>query len=50
MNKLCEICDTRNRLGMCNGRDGDFKYCFRKVGSTNGLFLKHLNWKMKHMV
>ena len=37
MNKLCEICDTRNRLGMCNGRDGDFKYCFRRVGSTNRL-------------
>ena len=73
MNKLCEICDTRNRLCMCNGRDGDFKYCFRRVGSTNrleetitpllhymnymknvvglnGLFLKHWNWKMNHMV
>ena len=37
MNKLCEICDTRNRLGICNGRDGDFKYCFRRVGSMNGL-------------
>lgn len=37
MNKLCVICDTRNRLDMCNGRDGDFKYCFRRVGSTNGL-------------
>lgn len=37
MNKLCEICDTRNRLGMCNGRDGDFKYCFRKVGSIHDL-------------
>ena len=37
MNKLCEICDTRNRLGMCNGRDGVFKYCFRKVGSTHRL-------------
>ena len=37
MNKLCEICDTRNRLGICKGRDGDFKYCFRRVGSTNGL-------------
>ena len=37
MNKLCEICDTKNRLGICNGRDGDFKYCFRRVGSTNGL-------------
>ena len=37
MNKLCEICDTRNRLGICNGRDGDFKYCFRRVGSTHRL-------------
>lgn len=33
MNKICEKCDTRCRLGMCNGRDGDFKYCFRKTGS-----------------
>ena len=37
MNKLCEICDTRNRLGICKGRDEDFKYCFRRVGSRNGL-------------
>ena len=37
MNKLCEICDTRCRLGICNGNDGDFKYCFRKTGSTYGL-------------
>ena len=37
MNKICENCDTKNRLGLCKGRDGDFKYCFRRVGSTNGL-------------
>ena len=37
MNKLCEICDTRNRLGMCKGKNGDFKYCFRRVGTTNRL-------------
>ena len=23
MNKICETCDTRNRLGMCNGLDGN---------------------------
>ena len=33
MNKLCEICDIRIRLKKCNGREGDFKYCFRRVGS-----------------
>lgn len=22
MNKICEMCDTRYRLGMCDGRDG----------------------------
>ena len=37
MNKICEICDTRCRLGMCNGKDGDFKYCFRKTGSIYDL-------------
>lgn len=37
MNNLCKICDTRERLRMCNGRDGDFKYCFRRVGTTSGL-------------
>lgn len=37
MNKICETCDTRNRLGLCKGRDGEFKYCFRKVGSLSGL-------------
>lgn len=37
MNKLCEICDTRCRLGRCNGKDGNFKFCFRKTGSVSGL-------------
>ena len=37
MNKICERCDTRCRLKMCDGRDGDFKYCFRRTGSTDGL-------------
>lgn len=37
MNKICETCDTRNRLGLCNGRDGDFKYCFRSAGSVDGV-------------
>lgn len=37
MNKICETCDTKNRLRLCSGRDGDFKYCFRKAGSTYGL-------------
>ena len=37
MNKLCERCDTRCRLGICDGKEGDFKFCFRRVGSINGL-------------
>ena len=37
MNKICYGCNTRCRLGMCQGRDGDFKYCFRRVGSTTDL-------------
>lgn len=37
MNKLCEICDTRIRLKKCNGREGDFKYCFRRVGSLENI-------------
>ena len=37
MNSICERCDTRIRLGLCNGRDGDFKFCFRKCGSLDGL-------------
>lgn len=37
MNKICETCDTRLRLGICKGKDGDFRYCFRRMGSLNGL-------------
>lgn len=37
MNKLCENCDTRIRLKMCIGKEGEFRFCFRKVGSTEGL-------------
>lgn len=37
MNKLCDICDTKNRLHMCNGKCENFKYCFRKVGSLDYL-------------
>lgn len=37
MNDICINCDTRIRLGLCNGREGNFKYCYRKVGSVNGL-------------
>lgn len=37
MNNICKNCDTRNRMCLCDGRDGNFKYCFRKVGSSSGL-------------
>lgn len=32
MNKICESCDTRIRLGLCGGRAGNFRYCFRDSG------------------
>ena len=37
MNKICETCDTRNRLKMCDGKDGDFRYCYRPAGSTSNI-------------
>ena len=37
MNKICETCDSKERLKICEGRDGNFKYCFRRVGSVAGL-------------
>lgn len=37
MNSICRFCDTRIRLGICNGREGDFRYCFRRAGSIGGL-------------
>ena len=37
MNTICERCDTRCRLGMCHGKDGDFKYCFRPCGSIENI-------------
>lgn len=35
--KICDTCDTKNRLCKCKGREGDFKYCYRKAGSTHGI-------------
>lgn len=37
MNDICITCDTRNRLRLCNGRDGNFLYCFRPVGSVSNI-------------
>ena len=37
MNRICETCDTKIRLGICEGKEGDFKYCYRKTGSRFGL-------------
>jgi hypothetical protein len=34
MNEICQKCDTRCQLELCEGKTGDFKYCFRKIGST----------------
>jgi hypothetical protein len=33
MNKICKTCDTKNRLRLCNGKDENFKYCYRKSGN-----------------
>lgn len=37
--KICETCDVRLRLKMCDGKDGDVdtKYCFRRVGSVSNV-------------
>lgn len=32
MNTICLNCDTRKRLKLCQGKDGDFKYCYRSSG------------------
>ena len=37
MNELCQICDTKIRLKKCNGKDGNFKFCFRRTGSIEGI-------------
>ena len=37
MAKICDTCDTKLRLGLCNGKKEEFKYCFRKVGSLDEL-------------
>lgn len=37
MNQICETCDTRCRLHMCQGQDGDFKYCYRPVDSVDNI-------------
>lgn len=33
MNIICESCDAKNRLKLCNGKDGSFKYCYRRSGN-----------------
>lgn len=33
MNKVCETCDSRIRLNLCEGKDTEFKYCYRKSGN-----------------
>lgn len=37
MNIICENCDTRIRLNLCNGKIGEFKYCYRPTGSLNNI-------------
>lgn len=37
MGKICETCDTKNRLGMCKGNDAEFKYCVRRTGSVSNV-------------
>ena len=33
MNKVCETCDSRIRLNLCEGKNTEFKYCYRKSGN-----------------
>lgn len=37
MAKICETCDTKNRLGMCVGNEAEFKYCVRRTGSLSNV-------------
>lgn len=37
MAKICETCDTKNRLGMCDGNKGEFKYCVRRTGTLSNI-------------
>lgn len=37
MNNICKTCDTRLRMKMCDGKDGEFKYCYRPVGSRENI-------------
>lgn len=37
MAKICETCDTRNRLCMCNGNESEFRYCVRRTGSLSNV-------------
>ena len=37
MAKICETCDTKNRLGMCEGRAEEFRYCVRRTGSISNI-------------
>jgi hypothetical protein len=37
MSDICKTCDTRCRLGLCKGRDGDFRFCFRRIGTLTDL-------------
>lgn len=36
-NEICKECDTRCRLKMCEGKQGDFRYCYRPVGSLDNI-------------
>ena len=37
MAKICDTCDTKNRLGMCNGVCKEYKYCVRRTGSLGNV-------------
>lgn len=43
MNKICKTCRRRTRLQNCVGKDGDFKYCYRKKESYNTQQVKKLS-------
>lgn len=37
MSSICKTCDTKNRLNLCNGREEEFKYCYRRCGSISNI-------------
>ena len=37
INNICKTCDTRLRLNRCDGKEGNFKYCYRQCYTLRGI-------------